>query len=173
MPTSVWSLDRPSIFPLRLRARKRHGKDRNSSLHGMCLARVECDSPPSNKQVFLAHFAPRVLPDPAWMSVLGRLSNFSPIEFISTPKTHICTGVGKSTHLYRTRFSIFSPPSGIVTNWHAAMAELDEDQICADFDRRVDEGVVVFNPNFRTVSFADGGFKVIHTSRRLFSARVR
>ncbi|KAK0644438.1 hypothetical protein B0T16DRAFT_356337 [Cercophora newfieldiana] len=38
--------------------------------------------------------------------------------------------------------------------------DLDEDQICAEFDRRVYEGIVVFNKEYRTIPYSDNGFQI-------------
>ncbi|KAK4443252.1 hypothetical protein QBC34DRAFT_443563 [Podospora aff. communis PSN243] len=40
------------------------------------------------------------------------------------------------------------------------MQHLDEAKICADFDRRVDEGVIIFNKAYRTVPYSDNGFNI-------------
>jgi hypothetical protein len=38
--------------------------------------------------------------------------------------------------------------------------DLNEAQICADFDRRSEEGTVIFNKDYRTTTFSDNGFQV-------------
>lgn len=37
--------------------------------------------------------------------------------------------------------------------------ELNERGICANFDRRVEEGIVIFN-GYRTITHSDNGFQV-------------
>lgn len=38
--------------------------------------------------------------------------------------------------------------------------ELDEDKIRAEFDRRTEDGTVVFNRNYQTTTLVDNGFRV-------------
>ena len=42
--------------------------------------------------------------------------------------------------------------------------ELDEARICAEFDRRSEDGTVVFNKNYRTLTSWDNGFQVSSAS---------
>jgi hypothetical protein len=57
-----------------------------------------------------------------------------------------------------------SPQRNIISlpseNSPIMQTQLDEDHVLAEFDRLVEEGVVVYNTDYRTVTLADEGFSV-------------